>query len=60
MDADLPQVFAQSGAEASHNSGRHFGSPVSRTEVVVFSPEYFRSGGFQSSAWLLFSGFGSI
>lgn len=44
MDADFPQVFTQSGAEASHYGGRHLGFLVSRTEVGVFSSEFFLSG----------------
>lgn len=44
MDADLPQVFTQSGAEVSHDGCRHLGFLMSRTEVGVFSPERFLSG----------------
>lgn len=42
MDADLPQVFTQSGAETPHYGGRHLGFLVSRTDVGVFSPEFLR------------------
>lgn len=44
MDAELPQVFAQSGAQASHHGCRHLGFRMSRTEVDVFSPKRFLSG----------------
>lgn len=44
MDADLPQVFTQSRAEASHYGRRHLGFPVSRTGVGVSSPEFCLSG----------------
>ena len=44
MNADFPQIFTQSGTEASHYGGRHLGFLVLRTEVGVLSPGFLLSG----------------